>query len=375
MNSMKQIVRTIAALVAALALLGFSAGATVAQDAEPVTVRIHKATCPDTTGVDIFEQCHDNALPDINFVITSDFEVVEAGVEIATVTTGDNGRASRQVPAGAITITEDEADFAEFVGARVFCSVQGTNEVLFDDRAEDDGSVTFDAEAGQEVICDWYDLTGDAVATATPTTEPTVDPGDELATVRIHKASCPANTQGDIFEACHENALADITFDINGDLVTTGDNGRASRSVLPGEIVITEDVTDAANYTGARVVCTEQASQDVLVDESTDTQSVAFEAAAGDLVVCDWYNLEGGSDDPTATADGNATATSPAATATTDGGGGTQATATSEAGSATDLPSTGAGTPGGSSNALLLVVALLLSVVGGAFIFRKQQPT
>lgn len=359
MNGTKRVFRLVAVLVAAFALIGFSSLSTSAQTADTATIRIHKATCPEGTGADIFEQCHDDALAGITFEIVD--ESLPDG--LVTVTTGANGRASREVVAGEVTITEDADDFADYVGARVYCSVLGTNEVLIDETSTT-GEVTFDAAADEEIICDWYNLTGvdDGTATPTATSEPEPTAPTDLATVRIHKATCPEATEGDIFEACHENALEGITFDINGELVTTGENGRASRSVDPGSITVTEDEFDAADFAGSRVVCTEQASQDVLVDESTDTGSVSFDAAAGDEVICDWYNIEGATDE-TPTSGPSATAA-----ATSD-----DATSTSEAGSATTLPDTGAGASGGSSNSMLLIVAVLLSVIGGAFILRKQQ--
>jgi hypothetical protein len=180
------------------------------------------------------------------------------------------------------------------------------------------------------------------------------------ATITIHKATCPENTGADIFTQCHDNALADISFDINSVTVTTGSDGHASTTVDPGTVTVTEDAGDFANYTGARVFCSEQASQNVLIDASVPSGTVSFTASAGDDIICDWYDLTAAVvQTPTTGPTAVATATTvPAATNTP---------------STTTLPSTGTGDTGGSSNGLLLIAGALLAVIGGAFALRKRQ--
>ena len=347
MTRTRTAVRLLAAFVAALALIGFSAAGSQAQSAGEAIITIHKASCPEGTGANIFEKCHGNALAGIGFDIDGE-----------DVTTGSNGHATTTVDAGTVTITEDPSDFADYVGARVFCSMQGSQEVLIDASAPT-GSVNIKAAGGDDIVCDWYNLTGSA-ATSAPTVAPTVDPTsapDEDVLVTIHKATCPAGTGTDIFDKCHDNGLAGIGFDISGDDVTTDANGHAGAVVDPGTVWITEDPSDFADYDGARVFCSEQGSQHVLYDSSAANGSISFTAAAGDDVVCDWYNLTAGVVQTPTTGPTASATTAPSATKTP----------------TITLPNTGAGDTGGSSNGMLLIAGALLTVIGSAFVLRKKQ--
>lgn len=137
------------------------------------TVTIHKATCPADFG-DPFTECHGNVLAGVSFSIDG-FEI-GSGV----ITTGTDGVASKTIleaaGEGGITVTEDAAVFGAYLGAYVVCSEQGSGAVLFGGSAPA-GAVSFNAVQGDDIVCDWYNLTdatGGVVETpvATATTTP-----------------------------------------------------------------------------------------------------------------------------------------------------------------------------------------------------------
>lgn len=128
------------------------------------------------------------------------------------------------------------------------------------------------------------------------------------ATVTIHKATCPSGVApADIFDACHANGLGGVSFAIDGfevgsGTIVTDADGVASATVLEaaktGDITVTEDPAVFGDYLGSYVYCAEQVSGTVLFDGSAAGGTVTFTASQGDEVVCDWYNITAGDDEP-----------------------------------------------------------------------------
>ncbi|MGI8477711.1 MAG: hypothetical protein ACR2OO_15270 [Thermomicrobiales bacterium] len=114
------------------------------------TITIHKATCPHGVGASIFTDCHDNVLGGVSFAVDG-FEI-GSGV----ITTDSGGAASKTIleaaASGDVTLTEDSATLAGYLGAYVYCSEQGSGTVLFDSDAPG-GTVTFSAKQGDAIIC------------------------------------------------------------------------------------------------------------------------------------------------------------------------------------------------------------------------------
>jgi hypothetical protein len=145
------------------------------------TVTIHKATCPDGVGPDIFAECHGNVLGGVSFSIDG-FEI-GSGV----ITTDSSGVASQTIleaaATGDITITEDSATLASYLGAYVYCAEQNSGTVLVDGHA-DGGAVTFTANQGDDIICDWYNITeatSQPASTANTDTTPVTLPATGVA--------------------------------------------------------------------------------------------------------------------------------------------------------------------------------------------------
>lgn len=190
----------------------------------------------------------------------------------------------------------------------------------------------------------------------------------DTTSITIHKSTCPANTGSDIFERCHGNALAGIDFDIKGSAVTTDALGHATAVVASGSVTITENPADAAHYAGAYVFCSVQGSGKILTDGPVTTGAVTITTAAGDEVICDWYNLTNEVvNTPTVGPSPTATATSVPVVQPT-----AAATSTSKP---VTLPNTGAGDSGGSGSATFWIAGLFLAVIAGTVTLRRRKLT
>jgi hypothetical protein len=177
--------------------------------------------------------------------------------------------------------------------------------------------------------------------------------GDGTVSVTIHKAECFHGVGPDIFEKCHDNGLGGVDFlvtsDDTGYVVTTDDDGVASIEVPAGVIGVAEDPDVLAQYLGAYVYCSDQATGQVLFDSDLDgTIGVIGDLAAGTELLCDWYDItEAPADSGNSSSSGS---------------------------SNTTLPSTGVGSTGGSDDALLLLTLSLTALaLGGAVVARRRR--
>ena len=124
----------------------YVAGVGASQD--DATLEIHKAECHTGVGPDIYEECHQNAVEGVTFDVNGAIGI-----------TDEFGYVAFFCPPGTVTITEDPAVFSAYLGAYVYCRDFTDDEVLYDDSATDTGGVvTLELEAGEQVVCDWYDI-------------------------------------------------------------------------------------------------------------------------------------------------------------------------------------------------------------------------
>lgn len=159
------------------------------------TVTIHKAICPADFG-DPFTECHGNVLAGVAFSIDG-FEI-GSGV----ITTGADGVASKTIlqaaGEGGVTVTEDAAVFGAYLGAYVVCSEQGSGAVLFGGSAPA-GAVSFNAVQGDDIVCDWYNLTdatGGVVETPVATTTATATKTPTGGTTTLPSTGVPGGSGG-----------------------------------------------------------------------------------------------------------------------------------------------------------------------------------
>lgn len=120
-------------------------------------ISIHVAVCPTGVGPDIFNQCHGNSLAGVPFSV--------AGIAVAS---GADGVATASVAVGDAVVAEDAATFGAYLGAYVYCSEQRSGAVLYNGSA-DAGAVSLTANDGDDIICDWYNITA---ASSGPNAEP-----------------------------------------------------------------------------------------------------------------------------------------------------------------------------------------------------------
>jgi LPXTG-motif cell wall-anchored protein len=146
------VARTLVGVLFAIGFVGLRVSSVLATAAPTATITIHKAECPTGVGDAIFEECHGNGLGDVDFLITDD-----DGDQV--ITTDDDGVASAEEVPGQIEIAEDPDVLDDYLGAYVYCSEQNSGDVLFDSDLDGDNALFGDIEAGDDVICDWYDIT------------------------------------------------------------------------------------------------------------------------------------------------------------------------------------------------------------------------
>lgn len=175
----------VAAAASLMAAVIFGAGTSGAA-ADGATVTIHKAECRSNFGADIFEECHDERVAEVRFILgDGDYEYVAS-------TDADGELSFDGFAVGAIAIVESAVsdvamDDTDYVGAFVYCRDLVSDEVLVEGMADDLWLVELTVEDGMDVVCDWYNLTGEAPApTATPAPtqapQPTEVPASETVT-------------------------------------------------------------------------------------------------------------------------------------------------------------------------------------------------
>jgi hypothetical protein len=261
-------VAIVTAMMLGLMLTSLVAAPSYRTDAAANTAKItlHVVTCPETMTT-LFTSCHDqNRLAGASFTV--------AGVSRST---DANGVVSWGPGAGTHTIHMFSAEFAEFGKAWVYCKDQTSGVVLVDGRTTT-GNVSITTVAGHLTICDWYNLTP-APSIPSP------------AVITLHVIECPATTTT-LFATCHNlNRLAGIGFTVAGVSRFSDTNGIVSWGPSAGTYTIHMFSTDFATYGKAWIYCKDQTSGVVLFDGRTTTGNVSITTVAGDLTICDWYNL------------------------------------------------------------------------------------
>jgi hypothetical protein len=135
------------------------------------------------------------------------------------------------------------------------------------------------------------------------TLSPVAAAGETVGPVafEIHKASCPIDYEGGIYEACHDNALEGVPFTIQGEgldateLVTDA-SGVANTMILDGvqeatAVTLSENPAFLSAI-GGYAYCKDQISGLVLWDATVpeDGTIVLGSVTADQFVICDWYN-------------------------------------------------------------------------------------
>jgi hypothetical protein len=117
-------------------------------------ITIHKAVCPHDETSDIFDNCHANKLGGVGFA------VVNPSGHATARATSKSGVASFSPRAGRNVVAENPAVLDQYVGAYVFCKDQVSGHVFFDGLLpHPHNAVVLHTSGGQQIICDWYNLT------------------------------------------------------------------------------------------------------------------------------------------------------------------------------------------------------------------------
>ena len=147
--------------------------------------------------------------------------------------------------------------------------------------------------------CSWFNI---------PLAEEPTPPAGEVAEVTVYATACPRGYTGnDFFADCYGNPQAGIGFGLSlpgahgGDARTTGPDGFVTLGVGLGladsSIDLQENVT-AGFAVDFFVYCTKEDGATVLEVEQTVRTAggntyffASFDAAPGDQIRCDWYNI------------------------------------------------------------------------------------
>lgn len=323
--------------------------------------------CPVGFAGETFDPCYATPLAGVTFTAA----LVGADQGIAA-TTAANGVVALTLPAA--TLPGDYSLFAdipgEFAEFRTYCSNRDGSVVNFS--VAGNGITIPGFVRGDWVTCDWFvipeDLRGE---TPTPT------PGATRASLTIHNRLCPEGFAGsDYYANCHHTpAPAGLEFAVEGAAALVGTTDGAGNLVFdlaPGEYAVRGGVP--GEFATLVVYCAPVAAPGTPFAFTplgngtrgpNDLTGIVLALAAGDAVVCDWYNtpenLRGEEIPPTA-------APAPAPTARAGGGTGTNTIVT--------LPNTGVGSPNpgllGAGGTALLVLTGGLAALGAGAIRRRR---
>jgi hypothetical protein len=113
-------------------------------------ITVRRVACPvDETG-DIVASCGEDVMTGVTFTVYNPTNHGKAR------STDGSGEATFGPRAGQNAISGDD-ETSSFTGAYVSCRDDDSGRVLFDGMI-DNPTVTIDTEAGENITCNWYDL-------------------------------------------------------------------------------------------------------------------------------------------------------------------------------------------------------------------------
>lgn len=250
---------------------------------------------------------------DIAFNLASD----AAGYDIDETTNGDGKIRFLDLPPGDDYVLDEDLPGDVLDDRIAFCAFDGAPYIEYDAST---GTIQLDAVAdGQEVQCLWYivptDQDPEPVSTATATLEPTADATAEPTatqeprepgTLRIHKSECPPGQREDFYDACYDDVVGGIGFNVDGpsgydQTGTTSDQGIVTFADVPaGDLVVTELQPGGYQVDLYVVVCSRDGQFFATTYDDSSGLRVLIDLPAGADIVCDWYNVPPGPP-PTAT--------------------------------------------------------------------------
>lgn len=121
---------------------------------------------------------------------------------------------------------------------------------------------------------------------------------EDAISLTLHVLTCPKDTDGDIFESCHDNrvnkpkfTIADADEDVTGDKEGVIEVTVGADQIVDGKIKIEEvDFDKIATDGRATMYCSPQPAGEPLTEYKTSDGSIRIAVEAGTEVLCDWYN-------------------------------------------------------------------------------------
>lgn len=295
--------RVVALVAVLIAMIGGIAGApSPARATVGGYVELHLRACPSGwDGANIYQQCHDNPVPNRDFTLTG-----PDSMRYEETTNGTGRAVFGEIYAeGDVTLAEDVAnpDYANYL---VYCTRLDNNQpVTVEKRGNGRAAVLISlpddvANLGVGVVCDWYYI---------PAAPPVAN-----SSLEIHASSCPSDVdRNQLFDVCHHHGITDLPFTVTGPKSMNGSTAGPLGAVLFGGMAAgTWTVTESwpAGYAIYIVACSDATGAIVPFSYLPSGQTgISLEIRPDQAVTCDWYHIA--NPPPTATP-----TRAPAATAT-----------------------------------------------------------
>lgn len=239
------------------------------------------------------------------------FTIAGTGVPDEAETDEDGNASFGNLRPGAYEVRGGTPD--DVARSAVFCTPAAAPGTRFPFTQTDTAGIEIDLAAGDDVVCDWYVVSGYRDAAATPIAAPG-RPGAGDATLTVYGLLCPEGYAGNDYVAiCSGAPAAGAQFLVKksdswaqlpaGGGYATADEGGAAWFALgalaPGAVrlfsLIPDDLPAGGGFTVPRVSCTTDDGRRVLDAMPLESRSAGpvFEirVAAGDRVRCDAYFL------------------------------------------------------------------------------------
>lgn len=255
---------------------------------QTAAVEVHVSECePGYAGSDLFNDCHDNGLPDVSVKLTLAAGDTQTKATTQVQATGPGVVQFGNLSAGAYDVSIEVP--GQDVQFQSYCSLADSDQVV-QMSPENTRAGRLEVVDGQTVICDFYVIRG-------VVSDAALDSSDE-ATVTTDAVICPDGTDPDSnFDAlkseCSE-PLTNVTFtwgDAAGPLETVNSSASSERDmvldeIVPGTYTLYSDVS--LEFASERLFCVAD-DGNRYQKAFNDSGVTTFTDINREQIVCDWF--------------------------------------------------------------------------------------
>ena len=115
---------------------------------------------------------------------------------------------------------------------------------------------------------------------------------DGGSTVTVHKRLCPTGYGGsDYYATCHGNPQEGVSFTLDGQRTTTGENGNAAFSALAAGTYTIIEETLSGDAVESRISCSVGGVASREAEYSEVSGGIELTVPQRASIICDWYNI------------------------------------------------------------------------------------